>query len=55
MIISPNRVGIRNSSDYSPFGVELDGKSVSVDGMGMVVREVDIAKSLDFQRFKKRI
>jgi len=29
---SPNRVGIRNSSDYSPFGVELDGRTVSVDG-----------------------
>jgi RHS repeat-associated protein len=29
---SPNRVGIRNSSDYSPFGVELDGRMVSVDG-----------------------
>jgi len=24
-----NRVGIRNSSDYSPFGVELDGRTVS--------------------------
>ena len=29
---SPNRVGIRNSTDYSPFGVELDGRTVSVDG-----------------------
>jgi hypothetical protein len=29
---SPNRVGIRNTSDYSPFGVELDGRTVSVDG-----------------------
>ena len=29
---SPNRVGIRNSSDYSPFGVELDGRTVSVEG-----------------------
>ncbi|MEN9994457.1 MAG: hypothetical protein RL762_1114 [Bacteroidota bacterium] len=28
----PNRVGIRNSTDYSPFGVELDGRTVSVDG-----------------------
>ncbi|MEY2669968.1 MAG: hypothetical protein RLZZ577_284 [Bacteroidota bacterium] len=27
-----NRVGIRNSSDYSPFGVELDGRTVSLDG-----------------------
>ncbi|MEN9994455.1 MAG: hypothetical protein RL762_1112 [Bacteroidota bacterium] len=27
--ISPNRVGIRNSTDYSPFGVELDGRTVS--------------------------
>ena len=27
-----NRVGIRNSTDYSPFGVELDGRTVSVDG-----------------------
>ena len=27
--IPPNRVGIRNSSDYSPFGVELDGRTVS--------------------------
>ena len=26
---SPNRVGIRNSKDYSPFGVELDGRTVS--------------------------
>ena len=26
---SPNRVGIRNSTDYSPFGVELDGRTVS--------------------------
>jgi RHS repeat-associated protein len=25
-------VGIRNSTDYSPFGVELDGRTVSVDG-----------------------
>jgi len=31
-IHSPNRVGIRNSSDYSPFGVELDGRTVSVEG-----------------------
>jgi RHS repeat-associated protein len=29
---SPNRVGIRNTSDYSTFGVELDGRTVSVDG-----------------------
>jgi len=29
---SPNRVGIRNSSDYSPFGVELDGRTVSLEG-----------------------
>ena len=29
---SPNRVGIRNSTDYSPFGVELDGRTVSVEG-----------------------
>jgi RHS repeat-associated protein len=29
---SLNRVGIRNSSDYSPFGVELDGRTVSLDG-----------------------
>ncbi len=29
---SPNRVGIRNSTDYSPFGVELDGRTVSLDG-----------------------
>ena len=28
----PNRVGIRNSTDYSPFGVELDGRTVSVEG-----------------------
>jgi RHS repeat-associated protein len=28
----PNRVGIRNSTDYSPFGVELDGRTVNVDG-----------------------
>jgi RHS repeat-associated protein len=27
-----NRVGIRNSTDYSPFGVELDGRTVSLDG-----------------------
>ncbi len=27
-----NRVGIRNSSDYSPFGVELDGRRVSLEG-----------------------
>jgi RHS repeat-associated protein len=26
---APNRVGIRNSTDYSPFGVELDGRTVS--------------------------
>jgi RHS repeat-associated protein len=25
-------VGIRNSTDYSPFGVELDGRTVSLDG-----------------------
>jgi len=25
-------VGIRNSSDYSPFGVELDGRTVSLEG-----------------------
>jgi RHS repeat-associated protein len=31
-LVSPNRVGIRNSSDYSPFGVELDGRTVSLDG-----------------------
>ena len=24
-----NRVGIRTCSDYSPFGVELDGRTVS--------------------------
>jgi RHS repeat-associated protein len=29
---SLNRVGIRNSTDYSPFGVELDGRTVSLDG-----------------------
>ena len=29
---APNRVGIRNSTDYSPFGVELDGRTVSVEG-----------------------
>ena len=29
---SPNRVGIRNSTDYSPFGVELDGRTVSLEG-----------------------
>ena len=29
---SPNRVGIRNTSDYSPFGVELDGRTVSLEG-----------------------
>jgi RHS repeat-associated protein len=29
---SLNRVGIRNSTDYSPFGVELDGRTVSVEG-----------------------
>jgi RHS repeat-associated protein len=29
---APNRVGIRNSTDYSPFGVELDGRTVSLDG-----------------------
>jgi RHS repeat-associated protein len=29
---SPNRVGIRNSTDYSPFGVGLDGRTVSVEG-----------------------
>jgi RHS repeat-associated protein len=27
-----NRVGIRNTSDYSPFGVELDGRTVSLEG-----------------------
>ncbi len=27
-----NRVGIRNSTDYSPFGVELDGRTVSLEG-----------------------
>jgi hypothetical protein len=27
-----SRVGIRNSTDYSPFGVELDGRTVSLDG-----------------------
>jgi RHS repeat-associated protein len=26
------RVGIRNSTDYSPFGVELDGRTVSLEG-----------------------
>jgi len=26
------RVGIRNSTDYSPFGVELEGRTVSIDG-----------------------
>ncbi len=31
-LVSPNRVGIRNSTDYSPFGVELEGRTVSVDG-----------------------
>jgi len=30
--VSSYRVGIRNSSDYSPFGVELDGRTVSLDG-----------------------
>ena len=29
---TPNRVGIRNSTDYSPFGVELDGRTVSLEG-----------------------
>ncbi len=29
---SPNRVGIRNSTDYSPFGVELDGRTVNLEG-----------------------
>ena len=29
VLFSPNRVGIRNSTDYSPFGVELDGRTVS--------------------------
>ncbi len=29
---APNRVGIRNSKDYSPFGVELDGRTVSLEG-----------------------
>jgi RHS repeat-associated protein len=28
----PHRVGIRNSTDYSPFGVELDGRTVSLEG-----------------------
>ena len=28
----PNRVGIRNSTDYSPFGVELEGRTVSLEG-----------------------
>ena len=28
-IITSNRVGIRTCSDYSPFGVELDGRTVS--------------------------
>jgi RHS repeat-associated protein len=32
LVNSPNRVGIRNSTDYSPFGVELDGRTVSLDG-----------------------
>jgi hypothetical protein len=32
MQFSPNRVGIRNSTDYSPFGVELDGRTVSLEG-----------------------
>ncbi len=32
LLNSPNRVGIRNSTDYSPFGVELDGRTVSVEG-----------------------
>ena len=27
-----NRVGIRTCSDYSPFGVELDGRTVSLEG-----------------------
>ncbi len=35
-MISPNkysnRVGIRTCSDYSPFGVELDGRTVSLEG-----------------------
>ena len=30
--VSSYRVGIRNSTDYSPFGVELDGRTVSLDG-----------------------
>jgi RHS repeat-associated protein len=40
---SPNRVGIRNSTDYSPFGVELDGRTVSVDGyrFGFQDQEMD--------------
>jgi RHS repeat-associated protein len=29
---SLNRVGIRNSTDYSPFGVELDSRTVSLEG-----------------------
>ena len=29
--ISPNRVGIRNSKDYSPFSAESNGKTVRVD------------------------
>ncbi len=31
-IITSNRVGIRTCSDYSPFGVELDGRMVSNSG-----------------------
>jgi hypothetical protein len=31
-INSPNRAGIRNTSDYSTFGVELDGRTVSLEG-----------------------
>jgi muramidase (phage lysozyme) len=30
--VSSYRVGIRNSTDYSPFGVELDGRTVSLEG-----------------------
>ncbi len=31
-MISSNRIGIRICSDYSPFGVELDGRTVRVNG-----------------------
>jgi RHS repeat-associated protein len=30
--VSSYRVGIRNTTDYSPFGVELDGRTVSLEG-----------------------